>query len=137
MVFFCLMKSQLRPTGYVTKPLYCHLHECRLPDTGPSISKFTDCSIPEANTRFQRSWKDLSYKELAFKIFSLYISSSEIPPDDLKGIIDRSYSTFREEDVTPLVHLKDDNLYLLELFHGPSYSFKDCGLFSVDPTSLS
>ncbi|RYP50365.1 hypothetical protein DL768_004130 [Monosporascus sp. mg162] len=72
-----------------------------------------------------RSWKDLSYEELALKIFSLYISSSEIPTDDLSGIIDRSYSTFREKDVAPLVHLQDDNLYLLELFHGPSYSFKD------------
>ncbi|OKL58802.1 Threonine synthase [Talaromyces atroroseus] len=74
-----------------------------------------------------QSWKDLSYKELAFKIFSLYISSSEVPPDDLKAIIDRSYSTFRSDDVVPLVHLQDD-LYLLELFHGPSYSFKDCAL---------
>ncbi|KAH8700391.1 threonine synthase [Talaromyces proteolyticus] len=74
-----------------------------------------------------QSWKDLSYKELAFKIFSLYISSSEIPPDDLKAIIDRSYSTFRADDVTPLINV-EDNLYLLELFHGPSYSFKDCAL---------
>ncbi|KAK3325915.1 putative threonine synthase [Apodospora peruviana] len=74
-----------------------------------------------------QSWKDLSYAELAFKILSLYISTDEIPADDLKAIIDRSYSTFRAEQVTPLVHLKD-NLYLLELFHGPSYSFKDCAL---------
>ncbi|RYP68619.1 hypothetical protein DL771_006591 [Monosporascus sp. 5C6A] len=72
-----------------------------------------------------RSWKDLSYEELALQIFSLYISGSEIPTDDLRGIIDRSYSTFREKDVAPLVHLQDDHLYLLELFHGPSYSFKD------------
>ncbi|RFU25164.1 hypothetical protein B7463_g11176, partial [Scytalidium lignicola] len=71
-----------------------------------------------------RSWKDLSYAELAFQIFSLYISSSEIPADDLKAIIDRSYSTFRAKDIAPLMHLQD-NLYLLELFHGPSYSFKD------------
>jgi threonine synthase len=62
---------------------------------------------------------------LAFKILSLYISTAEIPADDLKAIIDRSYSTFRAPDITPLVHLQD-NLYLLELFHGPSYSFKDC-----------
>ncbi|RYP14508.1 hypothetical protein DL765_006344 [Monosporascus sp. GIB2] len=75
-----------------------------------------------------RSWKDLSYEQLALRIFSLYISSSEIPTDDLKGIIDRSYSTFRAKDVAPLVHLQDDHLYLLELFHGPSYSFKDCAL---------
>ncbi|RYP02154.1 hypothetical protein DL764_005949 [Monosporascus ibericus] len=72
-----------------------------------------------------RSWKDLTYEELALQIFSLYISSSEIPTDDLRGIIDRSYSTFREKDVAPLVDLQDDHLYLLELFHGPSYSFKD------------
>lgn len=81
--------------------------------------------IPEAND--WSSWKDLSYPELALKIFSLFISTDEIPTDDLKAIIDRSYSTFRAKEVVPLRHLKD-NLYLLELFHGPSYSFKDCAL---------
>ncbi|KAK3343489.1 tryptophan synthase beta subunit-like PLP-dependent enzyme [Lasiosphaeria hispida] len=74
------------------------------------------------------SWKDLSYPELALRIFSLYISADEIPTEDLRGIIERSYSTFRAEEVVPLVHLQDSNLYLLELFHGPSYSFKDCAL---------
>lgn len=63
----------------------------------------------------------------------LYISDSEIPADDLKSIINRSYSTFRADDVTPLVTLQD-NLHLLELFHGPSYSFKDCMLPECHPT---
>ena len=58
---------------------------------------------------------------------SLYISPTEIPPEDLKAIINRSYSTFDTPEVTPLVHLKD-NLYLLELFHGPTKSFKDVAL---------
>ncbi|KAK0754121.1 putative threonine synthase [Schizothecium vesticola] len=74
-----------------------------------------------------QDWADLSYEDIALKIFSFYISTSEIPTADLKAIIDRSYSTFRAKEVAPLVHLKDD-LYLLELFHGPSYSFKDCAL---------
>ncbi|KAL9046088.1 MAG: hypothetical protein Q9214_000990, partial [Letrouitia sp. 1 TL-2023] len=82
----------------------------------------------KTDNRPQRSWKDLSYAELAFQIFSLYISSYEIPAEDLKAIIDRSYSTFRAKDITPLVHLQNNNVYLLELFHGPSYSFKDCAL---------
>ncbi|RFU76990.1 threonine synthase [Trichoderma arundinaceum] len=86
---------------------------------------FLPHQIPTAEN--WRDWKDLSYAELAFEILSLYISRSEIPADDLKAIIDRSYSTFRSKDVAPLVHL-EDNLYLLELFHGPSYSFKDCAL---------
>lgn len=73
----------------------------------------------------QGSWKVLSYQEIALKIFSLYISTAEIPREDLKALIDRSYSTFRAQDVTPLEHL-EGSLYLLELFHGPSFSFKDC-----------
>lgn len=58
---------------------------------------------------------------------SLYISTDEIPRDDLKGIIDRSYSTFRAPETTPLKHLHDQ-LYLLELFHGPTFAFKDVAL---------
>jgi len=67
----------------------------------------------------------LSYTELAYQVLSLYISTDDIPSNDLKNLLSRSYSTFRAQEITPLVHLKD-NLYLLELFHGPSYSFKDC-----------
>jgi threonine synthase len=81
--------------------------------------------IPSA-TQWQ-SWKDLPFADLAYEILSLYISPSEIPAEDLKGIINRSYSTFRAPDITPLVPLKD-NLYLLELFHGPTFAFKDVAL---------
>ncbi|KAH8880103.1 tryptophan synthase beta subunit-like PLP-dependent enzyme [Thozetella sp. PMI_491] len=81
--------------------------------------------IPSASE--WQSWKDLSYQDLAYKVLSLYISPSEIPPQDLKDIINRSYSTFRAEDITPLVSLKDD-IHLLELFHGPTFAFKDCAL---------
>lgn len=81
--------------------------------------------IPQANG--WESWKDLPFPELAFNILSLYISPSEIPADDLRGIIDRSYATFRHEQTTPLRHLQDD-LFLLELFHGPTFAFKDVAL---------
>ncbi|KAJ9149822.1 Threonine synthase [Pleurostoma richardsiae] len=81
--------------------------------------------IPAASN--WQSWKDLPFPELAFNILSLYVSPAEIPPADLKGIIDRSYATFRHPDVTPLVPLQD-NLYLLELFHGPTFAFKDVAL---------
>ncbi|KAF4126395.1 threonine synthase [Geosmithia morbida] len=70
---------------------------------------------------------DLSFPELAFEILSLYISRDEIPADDLRDIINRSYATFRAPETTPLVHLRD-NLYLLELFHGPTFAFKDVAL---------
>lgn len=59
----------------------------------------------------------------------MYISSSEIPSHDLKDIIARSYSTFRTPDITPLICLDEGKkLHLLELFHGPTYAFKDVAL---------
>ncbi|CAM1509150.1 Fc.00g028890.m01.CDS01 [Cosmosporella sp. VM-42] len=81
--------------------------------------------IPKADS--WQSWKDLSFPQLAFEVLSLYISPSEIPSADLQGIIDRSYATFRAPETTPLVHLTD-NLHLLELFHGPTFAFKDVAL---------
>lgn len=59
----------------------------------------------------------------------MYISESEIPSADLKDIIHRSYATFRAKDVTPVVTLdKSKNLHLMELFHGPTFAFKDVAL---------
>lgn len=81
--------------------------------------------VPKAES--WESWKDLSFPQLAYEVLSLYISPSEIPSADLKDIINRSYATFRAPETTPLVHLTD-NLYLLELFHGPTFAFKDVAL---------
>lgn len=71
--------------------------------------------------------------EIAFSVSRLYIDKTEIPDDDLKNIMVRSFSTFRSSLVTPLVkiNLKDENLaplYVLELFHGPTFAFKDIAL---------
>jgi len=51
----------------------------------------------------------------------------EIPPESLKDIINRSYSTFRHPAVTPLRKISD-KLQILELFHGPTFAFKDVAL---------
>ncbi|RYN61257.1 Threonine synthase [Alternaria tenuissima] len=85
--------------------------------------------IPTLPDDWASKWKDFSFADLAFEIFSLYISPSEIPSADLKDIIHRSYSTFRAKDVVPTVTLdKEKNLHLLELFHGPTFAFKDVAL---------
>jgi threonine synthase len=86
-------------------------------------------NIPSLPLDWASTWKDLSFSDLAFEILSLYISPSEIPLADLKEVINRSYSTFRAPETTPLMTLDDkNNLYLLELFHGPTFAFKDIAL---------
>ncbi|KAK3203632.1 hypothetical protein GRF29_106g124838, partial [Pseudopithomyces chartarum] len=85
--------------------------------------------IPVLPSDWATKWHNLSFEDLAYEIFSLYISSSEIPSADLKDIIRRSYATFRTKDVTPTVTLdKEKNIHLLELFHGPTFAFKDVAL---------
>jgi threonine synthase len=70
------------------------------------------------------SWKNLSYQDLAFQVISLY--ADDIPPEDLKKLLSRSYSTFDNREVTPTV--RKDGVYILELFHGPTLAFKDVAL---------
>ncbi|KAF2735466.1 tryptophan synthase beta subunit-like PLP-dependent enzyme [Polyplosphaeria fusca] len=85
--------------------------------------------IPSLPADWASKWQNLSFEDLAYNIFSLYISPSEIPSADLKDIIRRSYATFRTKDVTPTVTLdKEKNIHLLELFHGPTFAFKDVAL---------
>lgn len=85
--------------------------------------------IPKLPNDWSQKWRDMTFQELAFEILSLYISSSEISPQDLRGIIERSYQHFRTPKTTPLISLdREKQLYLLELFHGPTYAFKDVAL---------
>ena len=86
-------------------------------------------AIPRLPSDWSTKWRDFSFEELALEIFSLYISPSEIPPSDLKDVVKRSYSTFRTPQISPLICLDErKRLYLLELFHGPTYAFKDVAL---------
>lgn len=90
---------------------------------------FIPSQIPKAPANFLESWENLSFQDLAFNIMRLYINEKEIPNSDLHELINKSYSTFRSKDVTPLVKIDSkDNLHLLELFHGPTYAFKDVAL---------
>lgn len=93
---------------------------------------FIPPSIPQVSEEeLFNKWSKLSFQELAYEIMKLYISSEEIPETDLKDLIARSYSTFRSNDVTPLVKNvtgSKENIHILELFHGPTYAFKDVAL---------
>ncbi len=80
-------------------------------------------SIPDVSSRLDELAK-LDYQGLAFEIIRLF--ATDIPADDLRAIIDKSYSTFRAKEITPVVKVGD--LHVLELFHGPTLAFKDLAL---------
>lgn len=82
--------------------------------------------IPVISQETLNAWSKLSYTDLVLEIFS-YFTNDEIPADELKELVTASYSTFRHPEVTPVKKLNDE-LYLLELFHGPTFAFKDIAL---------
>lgn len=88
---------------------------------------FIPANMPRLPTNWKSEWKDLSFQDLALQVYSLFIDESEIPRSDLSDLINKSYSTFRKEEVAPLKQI-NDNEYILELFHGPTFAFKDVAL---------
>ncbi len=103
--------------------------EAVLKGLAPDNGLFIPEEIPSLPPNWHRDWLDLSFEDLAFRVFSLYISPAEIPPTALKDIIRNSYSTFRVPSITPTITLDGSSkIYLLELFHGPTFAFKDVAL---------
>ena len=81
-------------------------------------------AIPDVSDRLE-AWRGLRYADLAFEVLRLF--ATDVPEADLRGLIDRAYSAeaFGPE-VAPTVAVGD--LFVLELFHGPTLAFKDVAL---------
>ncbi len=67
----------------------------------------------------------MRYAEVAKRVLRPLIDG-EIPDAELDAMIELAYSGFRHPAICPLSQL-DDNLFLLELFHGPTLAFKGRG----------
>ncbi len=65
------------------------------------------------------------YPAVAVDFLELF--DTDHSPDDVFSLVDKSYSNFTDLATAPLRQL-DDRLFVLELFHGPTLSFKDFGL---------
>ena len=70
--------------------------------------------------------KNTTYEELAIEVIHPYVSD-EIPKNDLKKIIDDSYKHFSNPKIAPVTTI-EQNKYILELFYGPTFAFKDYAL---------
>ncbi|TMW57400.1 hypothetical protein Poli38472_003325 [Pythium oligandrum] len=85
--------------------------------------------FPKLPPNALEEWSKLSYQALAVKVMRLFIDESEISTADLKALVQKSYNskTFRHKETAPVVKVTEQ-LYVLELFHGPTFAFKDIAL---------
>lgn len=78
--------------------------------------------IPQVKDRLD-AWSRLSYQDITFEILRLFV---DLPDEELRDLITRSYSTFRHPEIAPAWPVGP--VHILELFHGPTLAFKDIAL---------
>ena len=83
--------------------------------------------VPKEWPKFSKneieSMRELSYADLSIQVMKAFIGNS-ISSDDFDALVRDTYDKFGHPAVAPLKQLKN-NLWLLELFHGPTLAFKD------------
>lgn len=76
--------------------------------------------IKQLPSSFFEEMKDMSFQEIAYVVADAFFGE-DVDAASLKEIV---YDTLSFD--VPLVHV-NDNIYSLELFHGPTLAFKDVG----------
>ena len=86
--------------------------------------------VPEAWPRLDadtlRGFPARHYADIAAEVLQPFVSPA-VAPADLQRIVCDAYSRFRHEAVAPLREL-GPNLWLMELYHGPTLAFKDVAM---------
>jgi len=70
-----------------------------------------------------RAMKGLPYAEVALRVMQPFVGET-VPADALRRIVEETYAGFDHRCTAPLKQLAP-NLWLMELFHGPTLAFKD------------
>ena len=67
-----------------------------------------------------------AYEETVLSVLAPYATGSVLEAD-LPALLHQAYASFRHPDIAPVRQL-ESNLWFLELFHGPTFSFKDLAM---------
>ena len=80
-------------------------------------------SVPRLPREAIRALRGVPYAEAAARIMAPFVDQDFVS-DEMKSLTAAAYAGFRHGAVAPLTQV-DDNLFALELFHGPTLAFKD------------
>jgi len=96
------------------------LQEAVVKGLAPDKGLYMPQKIKKLPASFFETIDQKSFQEIAYVVADAFFGE-DVEPDTLKEIV---YDTLNFD--TPLVHV-NDNIYSLELFHGPTLAFKDVG----------
>jgi threonine synthase len=87
---------------------------------------YVPVSWPQLSHATIAGFAGLPYTKVAQSVLGALIDG-EIAESELSAMIGQAYGAFRHPAVCPLVQI-GDNLFVLELFHGPTLAFKDVAM---------
>ena len=91
----------------------------------PGGGLFLPSEIKKFNEEELNNLRKLDYKDLATEIIFNFCKE-EVNKNQLKSLIEKSYSSFKNKEVVNLKKVGDINL--LELYNGPTLAFKDIAM---------
>lgn len=83
-------------------------------------------SWPTFSAAEMKRLRGLSYTDLAVEVMAPFVADC-LTREELAGLVARAYAPFSHTAIAPLKQL-DTNLWLMELFSGPTLAFKDYAL---------
>ncbi len=84
---------------------------------------YTPVAVPKWPADAIRALRGLPYAEAAARVMSPFVMG-DFDPAELKALTSEAYAGFHHAAAAPITQI-DDNLFALELFHGPTLAFKD------------
>ena len=107
--------------------------EAILTGISPDGGLYVPESFPQVSAEDVGKLVEMSYAERSAYIMGLYLD--EFSHEELLEIAEKAYARFDDEDACPLTKI-EDGLFFLELWHGPTFAFKDMAL-TVLPQLIS
>ena len=80
-------------------------------------------AVPQWGSNAIRALRGVPYPEAGVRIMTPFVGE-DFDADEMKSLTEAAYAGFHHAAIAPLAQV-DDNLFSLELFHGPTLAFKD------------
>ena len=87
---------------------------------------YVPASYPSLSRETIAGFAGQPYARVAEQVISPF-TGGDLAAGDFSKMLDAAYASFRHPAVTPLAQI-GDNLFVLELFHGPTLAFKDVAM---------
>ena len=86
--------------------------------------------VPRLDAATLSAWSALSYPQLCAAVLKCFVAADdvEVTPADIDAITLGAFSSFGSADVVDVAELKQSQIHIAELWHGPTLAFKDLGM---------